>query len=122
MTDTLDDIKIEGRNTFIVYCPESIEYVLLNCIPKEDFLCLFNQDVLERSYLYCDVDSFSKLVENYEDNLPASLETWEQLYTNYLIYLTHKNKNGTYSKHENVSYFYLKYANNKMKEFIFENL
>jgi hypothetical protein len=110
-----------SKNTYVIYLPESVEWLLLKCIPSNVYLCNFNQDILGRSYLYCDAEAFKNVVQDYSGNLPKSIETWEQLYTNYLIYVSNKNKGSNYSKSKTVPFLYLSYSK-EIKDFIVNNL
>lgn len=95
-------------NSVVVYAPESLEWVLLNVIPKIEFSFPFNEDVLINSQNYCDNDAFSALVSPYT-GFKHSFESWEQLYTAYLTYLMSKT-DSPYSKSKTVNNFYLRFT------------
>lgn len=95
-------------NSVVMYAPESLEWVLLNVIPKIEFSFPFNEDVLLNSQNYCDDATFSALVSPYTE-FRHSFESWEQLYTAYLTYLMLKT-GSPYSKSKTVSNFYLRFT------------
>lgn len=114
---------IEGcKNDIDLYIPESMEWLLLNCIPSEEFNNPFNKDVLDRSYMYCDEEAFATLTENYEHHLPGKVRSWENLYEYYLVYVSSKNENrDRYSKGRKVGPLYLRHVK-EIRKFIDEKL
>lgn len=119
---TLLNIMESCRNDVVLYIPESIEWLLLCCIPETEFNLPFNKDVLDRSYMYCDASAFVKLTVNYTSNLPKKVRSWENLYEYYLTYISSKNSSAdVYSKGKKVGPLYLRYAN-KIQDFITNNL
>lgn len=119
---TLLNIMEGCKNDIVLYIPESIEWLLLCCIPETEFNLPFNKDVLDRSYMYCDATAFAKLTVNYTSNLPKKVRSWENLYEYYLMYVSSKNNSAdVYSKGKKVGPLYLRYAN-KIRDFITKNL
>ena len=119
---TLLNIMESCKNDVVLYIPESIEWLLLCCIPEAEFNLPFNRDVLDRSYMYCDATAFAKLTVNYTNHLPNKVRSWENLYEYYLTYVSSKNSSAdVYSKGKKVGPLYLRYAN-KIRNFITNNL
>lgn len=101
--EVLDLIRNISVNV-VLLAPESFEYLLLRsgCVS-----C--NSLVLFETFNYCDIDHFSKECPNFSLG-SNTLQSWEQLYTAYIKYLTRDSKEIYYSKGK-LNPYYLRFSN-----------
>lgn len=99
--DTLSVLQRKKINIKILI-PESFEYLLL-----QSSIIQSDSKVLLYSYNYCDKTEFNKLTNGY-DTGNCNFESWEQLYTFYLQYLSAIIQHPYSKKRGRLDKFYLR--------------